>query len=94
VNVNEHSLSREPCQGLHAGRAIYYGTRQGFAGSGESFLKAVDHRIMYFPVTYTMNPKTCGDAFRRLTVARRLQVPDTADQVRWVKRFAATRQVP
>ena len=34
------------------------------------------------------------DAFRRLTVARGLQVPDTADQVRWVERFAATRQVP
>ena len=34
------------------------------------------------------------DAFRRLTMARGLQVPDTADQVRWVERFAATRQVP
>jgi protein-tyrosine phosphatase len=34
------------------------------------------------------------DAFRRLIVARGLQVPDTADQVRWVERFAATRQVP
>ncbi len=34
------------------------------------------------------------DAFRRLTVARGLQVPDTADQVRWVERFAATRQIP
>jgi len=34
------------------------------------------------------------DAFRRLTEARGLQVPDTADQVRWVERFAATRQAP
>src|ERR1700722_11107915 len=34
------------------------------------------------------------DAFRRLTLARGLRVPDTADQVRWVERLAAARQVP
>jgi protein-tyrosine phosphatase len=33
---------------------------------------------------------TPDDAFRRLTLARGLQVPDTPDQVRWVERFAAT----
>ena len=33
------------------------------------------------------------DAFRRLTLARGVQVPDTADQVHWVERFAAARGV-
>ncbi len=37
---------------------------------------------------------TAEEAFRRLTVARGLQVPDTADQVRWVERFAAAHQTP
>jgi hypothetical protein len=32
------------------------------------------------------------EAFRRLTLARGLAVPDTPDQVRWVERFAATHQ--
>jgi protein-tyrosine phosphatase len=36
---------------------------------------------------------TPDDAFRRLTKARGLQVPDTPDQIRWVERFAA-RQAP
>jgi protein-tyrosine phosphatase len=34
------------------------------------------------------------DAFRRLTLARGLRVPDTSDQVRWVERFAEARKVP
>jgi protein-tyrosine phosphatase len=33
---------------------------------------------------------TPKEAFRRLSLARGLQVPDTVDQVRWVERFAAT----
>jgi protein-tyrosine phosphatase len=37
---------------------------------------------------------TPEDAFRRISVARGLQVPDTSDQVRWVERFAASRHVP
>ena len=37
---------------------------------------------------------TPDDAFRRLTVARGLRVPDTPDQVRWVERFAAAHKVP
>jgi hypothetical protein len=37
---------------------------------------------------------TPADAFRRISVARGLQVPDTPDQVRWVERFAASRHVP
>ena len=35
-----------------------------------------------------------GEAFRRLTVARGLEVPDTPDQIRWVERFAAVHQTP
>jgi protein-tyrosine phosphatase len=34
------------------------------------------------------------EAFRRLTKARGLKVPDTNDQVRWVERYAAAHQVP
>jgi hypothetical protein len=37
---------------------------------------------------------TLDDASRRLTLARGLQVPDILDQVRWVERFAAARQLP
>jgi protein-tyrosine phosphatase len=33
---------------------------------------------------------TPDDAFRRLSRARGMQVPDTPDQVSWVERFAAT----
>jgi protein-tyrosine phosphatase len=36
---------------------------------------------------------TAEDAFRRLSIARGLQVPDTQDQVRWVEQFAATHQL-
>jgi hypothetical protein len=36
---------------------------------------------------------TPDDAFKRLTSARGVQVPDTLDQILWVERFAA-RQVP
>ena len=35
-----------------------------------------------------------SEAFRRLTVARGLEVPDTPDQIRWVERFAAVHQMP
>jgi protein-tyrosine phosphatase len=37
---------------------------------------------------------TPDDAFRRLTIARGIQVPDTPDQIRWVEQFAATHHVP
>jgi hypothetical protein len=37
---------------------------------------------------------TPDDAFRRLTTARGIQVPDTLDQIRWVEQFAATHHVP
>jgi protein-tyrosine phosphatase len=33
------------------------------------------------------------DAFRRLTIARGIQVPDTPDQIRWVEQFAAKHHV-
>jgi protein-tyrosine phosphatase len=36
---------------------------------------------------------TPDDAFRRLSKARGLRVPDTPDQIRWVEQFA-TRQLP
>ena len=36
---------------------------------------------------------TPDEAFRRLTVARGLQVPDTPEQVGWVERFAAAHQI-
>lgn len=35
---------------------------------------------------------TAEDAFRRLSAARGLQVPDTPDQVHWIERFAANCQ--
>jgi protein-tyrosine phosphatase len=37
---------------------------------------------------------TPDEAFGRLTVARGIQVPDTAEQVRWVELFAASRHAP
>jgi protein-tyrosine phosphatase len=33
---------------------------------------------------------TAGDAFRRLSDARGIEVPDTAEQVRWVESYAKT----
>jgi protein-tyrosine phosphatase len=35
-----------------------------------------------------------SEAFRRLTNARGLQVPDTPDQVRWIEQFASTQHAP
>ena len=67
----------------HAGRSIAVHCR---ASIGRSSL--------LLAALLTAEGFTPDDAFRRLTVARGLQVPDTADQVRWVERFAATGQVP
>jgi protein-tyrosine phosphatase len=67
----------------HAGRSVAVHCR---ASTGRSSL--------LLAALLTAEGFAPDDAFRRLTVARGLQVPDTADQVRWVERFAATRQVP
>jgi protein-tyrosine phosphatase len=41
----------------------------------------------------TMEGVTPDEAFKRLTEARGLQVPDTLDQVRWIEHFAARQHI-
>ena len=67
---------------IHAGRSVAVHCR---ASIGRSSL--------LLAALLTAEGYTPDDAFRRLTKARGLQVPDTSDQIRWVERFA-TRQAP
>lgn len=66
---------------VHAGRSVAVHCR---ASIGRSSL--------LLAALLTAEGYTPDDAFRRLTKARGLQVPDTPDQIRWVQRFA-TRQI-
>ena len=66
----------------HAGRSVAVHCR---ASIGRSSL--------LLAALLTAEGHTPDDAFRRLTTARGVQVPDTPDQIRWVERFAA-HQVP
>lgn len=66
----------------HAGRSVAVHCR---ASIGRSSL--------LLAALLTAEGYTADDAFRRLTTARGLQVPDTPDQIRWVERFAE-RHVP
>jgi protein-tyrosine phosphatase len=68
---------------VHAGRSVAVHCR---ASIGRSSL--------LLAALLTTEGFTPEEAFRRLTVARGIQVPDTPDQVRWVERFAAARNVP
>jgi protein-tyrosine phosphatase len=65
---------------VHAGRSVAVHCR---ASIGRSSL--------LLAALLTAEGLAPDDAFRRITVARGLRVPDTADQVRWVERFAAIR---
>lgn len=67
---------------VHAGRSVAVHCR---ASIGRSSL--------LLAALLTAEGYTADDAFRRLTTARGLQVPDTPDQIRWVERFAE-RHVP
>jgi protein-tyrosine phosphatase len=67
---------------VHAGRSVAVHCR---ASIGRSSL--------LLAALLTAEGYTPDDAFRRLTKARGLQVPDTPDQIRWVERFA-THQIP
>lgn len=67
----------------HAGRSIAVHCR---ASIGRSSL--------LLAALLTSEGLTPDDAFKRLTKARGLQVPDTPDQVRWVERFASAREIP
>jgi protein-tyrosine phosphatase len=67
---------------VHAGRSVAVHCR---ASIGRSSL--------LLAALMTAEGYTPDDAFRRLTTARGLQVPDTPDQIQWIERFA-TRQVP
>ena len=67
---------------VHAGRSVAVHCR---ASIGRSSL--------LLAALLTAEGLTPDDAFKRLTKARGLQVPDTPDQILWVERFAA-RQVP
>jgi protein-tyrosine phosphatase len=62
---------------VHAGRSVAVHCR---ASIGRSSL--------LLAALLTAEGYTADDAFRRLTTARGLQVPDTPDQIRWVERFA------
>ena len=68
---------------VHAGRSVAVHCR---ASIGRSSL--------LLAVLLTVEGFAPDDAFRRLSMARGLQVPDTPDQVRWVERFAATHRIP
>jgi protein-tyrosine phosphatase len=68
---------------VHAGRSVAVHCR---ASIGRSSL--------LLAALLTAEGFTAEDAFRRLSIARGLQVPDTQDQVRWVEQFAATHQLP
>jgi len=63
---------------IHAGRSVAVHCR---ASIGRSSL--------LLAALLTAEGLTPGEAFRRLSKARGLQVPDTPDQIRWVERFAA-----
>jgi protein-tyrosine phosphatase len=67
---------------VHAGRSVAVHCR---ASIGRSSLLLAS--------LLTAEGLTPDDAFKRLTKARGLQVPDTPDQILWVERFAA-RQLP
>jgi protein-tyrosine phosphatase len=67
---------------VHAGRSVAVHCR---ASIGRSSL--------LLAALLTAEGLTPDDAFKRLTSARGVQVPDTLDQILWVERFAA-RQVP
>ncbi len=67
---------------VHAGRSVAVHCR---ASIGRSSL--------LLAALLTAEGLTPDDAFKRLTSARGVQVPDTPDQILWVERFAA-RQVP
>ena len=60
-------------------------------GLGAGFL--LTRSSLLLAALLTAEGYTPDDAFKRLTKARGLQVPDTRDQIRWVERFAA-RQAP
>jgi protein-tyrosine phosphatase len=62
---------------VHAGRSVAVHCR---ASIGRSSL--------LLAALLTAEGYTADGAFRRLTTARGLQVPDTPDQIRWVERFA------
>ena len=62
---------------VHAGRSLAVHCRASI-GRSSLLLAALLTAEGYSP----------HDAFRRLTTARGLQVPDTPDQIRWVERFA------
>ncbi len=68
---------------VHAGRSVAVHCR---ASIGRSSL--------LLAALLTVEGFAPEDAFRRLSMARGLQVPDTPDQVHWVERFAATHQAP
>ena len=68
---------------VHVGRSVAVHCR---ASIGRSSLLLAE--------LLTAEGHTPDDAFRRLSMARGLQVPDTPDQVRWVERFAAAHKVP
>jgi len=61
--------------------------------STAAFAKFVEELSLPLAALLTAEGYTADDAFRRLTTARGLQVPDTPDQIRWVERFAE-RHVP
>jgi protein-tyrosine phosphatase len=63
---------------IHAGRSVAVHCR---ASIGRSSL--------LLAALLTAEGHTPDEAFRRLSKARGLQVPDTPDQIRWVERFAA-----
>ena len=62
---------------VHAGRSVAVHCR---ASIGRSSL--------LLAALLTAEGLTPDDAFKRITTARGLQVPDTPDQVRWVERFS------
>jgi protein-tyrosine phosphatase len=68
---------------VHAGRSVAVHCRA-----------SIGRFSLLLAALLTVEGFTSDDAFRRLSMARGLQVPDTPDQVRWVERFAATHQVP
>lgn len=63
---------------IHAGRSVAVHCR---ASIGRSSL--------LLAALLTGEGLTPGEAFRRLSKARGLQVPDTPDQIRWIESFAA-----
>src|SRR5258707_12228476 len=62
---------------VHAGRSVAVHCRASIGGSS-----------LLLAARLTAEGLTPDDAFKRITTARGLQVPDTPDQVRWVDRFS------